>query len=339
MRAIVAPKSAPIRPEVAVILPCYNVESYLQRSLSSVFAQRYSDLHIYAVDDGSTDGTVQILETNSHRCSFVTQHHAGPAASRNRAIRMSSAPFIAFLDADDEWLPQKLARQVAFLKQNPTLGLVCSLCAVRAPGAERVGVFPTIDAPHSGRLFRRLVRNCFIFTPTVVVRRSCLDDIGLFNEALLTSEDFNLWLRIAARWKIALLPEVLAIAHRRSGSLSATIAPEQRLSNGVAAVEDVRSRCPQLSRSEKRALRAALAERLYFEGSRLLSTGAKAAARTKLAAAHELKIMHWRALAKLALSFLPDRVCQPVLGFKRKLVDPQLSSSPGHFAPPDSSSI
>jgi glycosyltransferase involved in cell wall biosynthesis len=333
------PKSAPIRPEVAVILPCYNVESYLQRSLSSVFAQSYSDVHVYAVDDGSTDGTVQILETNSNRCSFVTQHHAGPAAARNRAIQMSSSPFVAFLDADDQWLPQKLARQVAFLKENPTLGLVCSLCSVRAPGKQGVAVFPTIDAPHSGRLFHRLIRKCFIFTPTVVVRRSCLDDIGLFNESLLTSEDFNLWLRIAARWKIAILPEVLAITHRRSGSLSTTIAPEQRLGNGVAAIEDVRSRCPQLTRAEGRALRAALAERLYFEGSYYLFTGAKVAARTKLAAAHELKIMHWRALAKLGLSFLPTRVCRSLLGLTGELVDPRPSDSPGHFAPPDASSI
>jgi glycosyltransferase involved in cell wall biosynthesis len=331
----VPPKNAPIRPEVAVILPCYNVEGYLQRSLSSVFAQCYSDLHVYAVDDGSTDRTVRILETNSNRCSFVTQHQAGPAAARNRAIKMSSAPFVAFLDADDEWLPQKLARQVAFLKQNPTIGLVCSLCSVRAPGAQRVGMFPTIDAPHTGRLFHRLIRKCFIFTPTVVVRRSCLDDVGLFNESLLTSEDFNLWLRIAARWNIALLPEVLAITHKHSGSLSTTIAPEQRLSNGVAAIEDVRSRCPQLTRTEGRALRAALAERLYFEGSYLLFTGAKAAARTKLAAAYELKIMHWRALVKLAFSFLSTPVCRSVLGFKRQLVEPRPCGRSGQFAPPD----
>lgn len=332
-------QSAPMRSEVAVILPCYNVENYLQRALNSALSQSYSDFRIYAVNDGSTDRTVQILEANSHFCSFVTRPHGGPAAARNRAIQMSSSPFLAFLDADDEWLPQKLARQMALLKQDPALGLVCSLCSVRAPGTHGGAVFPALNAPHSGRLFERLIRNCFIFTPTVVVRRSCLEDAGLFNESLLTSEDFNLWLRIAARWKIALLPEVLAITHKRRGSLSATIPPELRLGNGVAAIEDVRSRCPQLTAAEERALRAALAERLYFEGSYLLSRGAKAVARTKLAAARELQITHWRALAKLALSFLPAHACQSLAGLKRKLAERSSPGKPAQFAPPDVSSL
>jgi len=325
------PQSAPTRSEVAVILPCYNVEGYLQRSLNSAIAQSYSEFHIYAVNDGSTDHTVQILRANSHLCSFVTQPHTGPAAARNRAIQMSSSPFVAFLDADDEWLPTKLERQIAFLRADPALGLVCSLCMISEPGAQGRDLVPVVSAPHSGRLFQHLVRNCFIFTPTVVVRRSCLEDVGLFNESLLTSEDFNLWLRIAARWNIALIPEILAITHkRRSGSLSSTVSPEQRLRNGVAAIEDVRSRCPQLIPAEERALRVALAERLYFEGSFLLSAGAESSARTKLAASLKLQITHWRALAKLGLSYLPTRAYHALAGSKRKVADRPLSE---HSAP------
>jgi hypothetical protein len=333
------PPSAPIRSEVAVILPCYNLEGYLQRSLNSVFAQSYSNFHIYAVDDGSTDHTVKILESNSHLCSFVRQPRAGPAAARNRAIRVSRSPFVAFLDADDEWRPQKLERQIACLKQDPTLGLVCSRCSISVPGSQGEGVFPGVDAQYYGRLFQRLIRNCFIFTPTVVVRRSCLEDIGLFNESLVTGEDFNLWLRIAARWKIALIPEVLAITYKRSGSLSATVSPEQRLSNGVAAIEDVRSKCLQLTPAEEDALRVALAERLYYQGSYLLSTGDKAVARTKLSAARQLQITHWRALAKLGLSFFPTRVCQSLLGLKRKIAGRSCCSDPAQFAPRDTPSI
>jgi Glycosyl transferase family 2 len=331
--------NTPVPPEVAVILPCHNVVGYLRRSLSSVLAQSYSDFHIYAVDDGSTDHTVRILEANRNRCSFVTQPHAGPAAARNRAIEMSSSPFVAFLDADDEWLPQKLARQVAFLKQNPKLGLVCSLCILQTAGKQSVNTMPGIEAPYSGKLFDRLVRQCFIFTPTVVVRRRCLDDVGLFNESLLTSEDFNLWLRIAARWDIALLPEVLAITHTRPGSLSTSIAPGKRLSNGVAAIEDVHSKCPNLTRAEAQALRATLAERLYCEGSYLLLTGAKAAARARLSAAQKLQIMNWRGFAKLSLSILPNRIYRSILGWKRNLADPQPPGNLGHFTPTDGISI
>jgi glycosyltransferase involved in cell wall biosynthesis len=328
-------KNTPNRSEVAVILPCYNAEDYLQRSLTSVFTQSYSDWHVYAVDDGSTDHTVEILEANCSRCSFEIQRHGGPAAARNRAIEMSTSPFVAFLDADDEWLPQKLARQLDLLKQFPTLGLVCSLCVLQTAGKQTVDTFPGIAAPYSGRLFERLVRQCFIFTPTVVVRRRCLEDVGLFNESLLTSEDFNLWLRVAARWDIALLPELLAITHKRPGSLSAAIAPEKRLSNGVAAIADVRSKCPRLTRTEARALRTTLAERLYYEGSYLLLAGAKTAARAKLAEAQKLKITNWRAVAKLSLSILPNRVYRSILRSKGTLVDAGPSGNLGRFTPTD----
>ena len=330
------PQSALIRPEVAVVLPCYNVERFLQRSLGSVIAQTYSDFHIYSVNDGSTDHTVRILEANSQVCSFVTQPRRGPAAARNRAIQMSASPFVAFLDADDQWRPHKLERQIALLKADPALGLVCSLCSVVGEGTQG-GLYPAFDAPHSGNLFQRLIRNCFIFTPTVVVRRSCLEDVGLFNESLLTSEDFNLWLRIAARWKIALVPEELATIHKRPGSLSATISPQERLRNGVVAIEDVRSRCRQLPPAELRALRIALAERLYFEGSYHLYTGARSPARSRLLAAGRLHITHWRALVKLGLTFLPVRACQAVAGLKRKFAPRSLSPNALPCRPPNSS--
>jgi hypothetical protein len=313
------PISSPTRSEVAVIVPCYNVEGYLQRALDSAYAQTYTDFHIHAVDDSSSDGTIRVLESNARRCSFVAQAQAGPAAARNRAIAMSRSPFVAFLDADDEWLPLKLERQMALLKQDSTLGLVCSSCAVSDAGGEKRAAVTTEDKPISGKLFQDLVHNCFVFTPTVVVRRECLEQVGLFNESLAVSEDFNLWLRIAARWRIAFLPEVLAITHKRPESLSASIAPEKRLKTGVAALENVQSSCSGLTSSETRALSEALAERNYFHGSFLLSQGAKQAARRSLASALKLQPTHWRALAKLGLSLLPTGSSKSLVEVNRKL--------------------
>jgi glycosyltransferase involved in cell wall biosynthesis len=306
---------------VAVVVPCHNVERYLQRALDSAYAQTYKDFHIYAVDDGSTDRTIQILQSNAHRCSFLTQPNAGPAAARNRGIEMSDSPFVAFLDADDEWLPLMLERQIALLKQDSTLGLVCSGCVVSEPGGEKCSAFPATNKPIYGTLFQKLVRSCFVFTPTVVVRRKCLEEVGLFNETLAVCEDFNLWLRIAARWRIAFLPEVLAITHKRSESLSRSISPEKRLETGVVALENVRSSCSGLSRLETRALRKALAERHYFRGSFLLSTGAKRPSRSSLAAALKLRPTHWKALAKLGLSFLPTDPSKSLAGLTGKLTD------------------
>jgi glycosyltransferase involved in cell wall biosynthesis len=302
------PPISPTQSEIDVIVPCYNVEHYVRRALDSVLAQTHQDFRIYAVNDGCTDNTTQILETYAPRCVSISQAHAGPAAARNRAIRESASPFIAFIDADDEWLPEKLERQISLLRRNKSLGMVCSHCLISESGSEENRHILVEDVPRSGRLFQHLVRNCFVFTPTVVVRRQCLEEVGLFNEALPVSEDFNLWLRIAARWEIAIVPEVLAVAKKRSGNLSVTTPPQERLRSGVAALEHVRSSCSRLSTMEQHALRLALAERIYFYGSYLLSTGAKTASRKHLASALELQSTHWRAFAKLALSFLPGEL-------------------------------
>jgi glycosyltransferase involved in cell wall biosynthesis len=302
------PSISPTQREIDVIVPCYNVEHYVRRALDSVLAQTHQDFWIYAVNDGCTDNTMQVLETYAPRCVSISQAHAGPAAARNRAIRESVSPFIAFIDADDEWLPEKLERQISLLRRNQSLGMVCSHCLISESGSEENRHILIDDVPRSGRLFQYLVRNCFVFTPTVVVRRRCLEEIGLFNEALPVSEDFNLWLRIAARWEIAIVPEVLAVAKKRSGNLSVTTPQRERLRSGVAALEHVRSSCSRLSPVEQHALRLALAERIYFYGSYLLSTGAKTDSRKHLASALELQSTHWRAFAKLALSFLPGEI-------------------------------
>jgi len=302
------PSISPTQREVDVIVPCYNVEHHVRRALDSVLAQTHQDFSIYAVNDGSTDNTMQVLETYAPRCISISQAHAGPAAARNRAIRESASPFIAFIDADDEWLPEKLERQISLLRQNKSLGMVCSHCLISTSASEENRHILHNDEPGTGRLFQHLVRNCFVFTPTVVVRRRCLEEIGFFNEALPVSEDFNLWLRIAARWEIAVVPEVLAIVKKRSGNLSTTTLPQERLRSGVAALEHVTASCSSLSPVEQHALRLALAERIYFYGSYLLSTGAKRASRKHLASAWELQATHWRALVKLALSFLPGEI-------------------------------
>ena len=294
--------------EVDVIVPCYNVEHCVRRALDSVLRQTHQDFSIYVVDDGCTDNTVQVLKTYTPRCILISQARAGPAAARNRAIRESVSPFVAFIDADDEWRPDKLERQLALLRQNESLGMVCSYCLISEAGSKENRHIVVDNVPHDGRLFKHLVRNCFVFTPSVVVRRRCLREIGLFHEALPVSEDFNLWLRIAARWDIAIVPEIFAIVNKRPGSLSLTISSEERLRSGVAALEHVRSSCSSLSLVEQHALRLALAERIYFYGSHLLSTGAQSVSRQHLASALKLQSTHWRALAKLTLSYLPGEI-------------------------------
>lgn len=313
------PTNAPNRSEVAIVVPCYNAELHLERALDSVFAQTYRDFRVFAVDDCSSDATLEILR-GYRQCSVTSlETRMGPSAARNQGIRASQSPFVAFLDADDEWLPRKLERQLAVLKENPGVGMICSHCAHRSQGDRAIALFGETTKPQYGNLFEQLVRRCFVFTPTVIVRRECLEDVGLFNENLRVSEDYNLWLRIAAKWPIALLPEVLAVAHARLGGLSLSTSAEERFSNGVAALEDVRSRCSNLSAGEFRALQSTLAERTYCHGAYLLANGAAHRSREKFTAALKLQSTHLRAMVKLGLSFLPANLSKSLLRFGRTL--------------------
>lgn len=298
--------------EVSVVLPCYNAETTLQRALDSVYVQTYKNFHICAVDDGSKDRTTQVLAANG--CLYASQVHGGPAAARNRAIRMSRSPFIAFLDADDEWLPRKLERQISLLKKEPNIGMVCTRCVLDGSAIGDSRLFSN-NVAMSGRLFQTLALNCFVFTPTVVIRRDCIEEVGLFQESLSVSEDFNLWLRIAARWPIAYLREPLAIVHKSPGSLSATILDAERLKDGIKALQGVQANCGQLSSPEATALRKALAKRFYSYGSFLLKNGDTGPSRTALASSLKLQKSNWRALAKLAISFLPVHLLQPLSTF------------------------
>ncbi len=309
------PSNAPTRSEVAIVVPCYNAELHLDRALHSVFAQTYRDFRVFAVNDCSSDGTLEILRSYQ-QCSVTSlEARMGPSAARNQGIRASESPFVAFLDADDEWLPRKLEHQLAVMKDDPSLGMICSLCARSTQGDQGIVMFGEPTKPQSGNLFEKLVRRCFVYTPTVIVRRECLEDVGLFNENLRVSEDFNLWLRIAAKWPVALLPEVLAVAHARLGGLSLSTSPEERFSNGVAALEDVRSRCPDLSAAEFRALQITLSERIYCHGAYLLANGAAHRSREKFRAALKLQHTHSRAMVKLGLSFLPPSLSKSLLKF------------------------
>jgi glycosyltransferase involved in cell wall biosynthesis len=288
-----------------VVLPCYNAANYLARALESVLAQTHPNLHICVVDDGSTDETPNILKHYLGYALYFRQEHAGQAAARNLGICMSRCPYIAFLDADDYWLPKKLERQIAVLEQNPSVGLVCSDCATIKDGTLAGTYFGNTKPPRTGKLFARLTRECFVFTPTVVVRRQCLEEVGLFHESLVVSEDFDLWLRIAARWEIAVVPEVLAVRDTRPEGLSLSTRPEIYLENGIAALENVKSSCNGLSPGEARALQRAIAERYYVCGSHLLATGLPYESRTKLTEALRRWPIHWRAWIKYGLSFLP----------------------------------
>lgn len=294
--------------EVAVIIPCYNSASSLARALDSALAQTHRDFRIYVIDDGSTDDTAAVLPSYSDRVITVPQPHSGQAAARNHGIRISSSPYIAFLDADDEWLPTKLERQLEILKGDPRIGMIYSDCLTSGTGPFAGSHFARVGPPASGRVFVPFLSSCNVFTPTVMVRRECLNDVGLFNESLPVCEDFNLWLRIAARWQVAVIPEALAIRHLQPGSLSRTTDVDLAVSSSIASFKHVLQASPNLPENERAALRKTIANRHYEYGAYLIQNGKPGPCRQQMFEAIRWGRFDWRVAARIVLSFLPRRV-------------------------------
>jgi hypothetical protein len=294
-------------PEVAVVIPAYNAGSCLVRAIDSIFAQTYPKFRIHVIDDGSTDDTASVLASYSDRIVSVRQTQAGQAAARNHGIRLTNSPYVAFLDADDEWLPTKLERQIEAMNRDSRIGLVYSDCSTSGNGPMAGSHFARVGTPPSGRVFEQFLLSCNVFTPTAMVRRECLEDVGVFNESLAVGEDYNLWLRIAAKWQVAVIPDVLAIRHSRSGSLSLTTGNDRALSSSIASLENIMQTCTQISPSERDTLRRTIADRHNLYGSYLLQKGDRAACRRETLQAMHYGRHDWRVLAKLAASFLPDR--------------------------------
>lgn len=291
-----------------MVIPCYNAAPFLARALDSVFAQSFRDFRVYVVDDGSIDDVEAALRPYAGRVSILRQAHLLQGAARNHAIRVSESPYVAFLDADDEWLPEKLDRQVDVLSRDPRLGMVYGDCTTSGSGPTSGSFFARNGTPAGGRIFERLLKNCDVYTPTVMVRRECLQDVGLFNESLAVGEDYNLWLRIAARWNVAVISEPLAIRHISPGSLSLTTTPDRALKAVIAAFEHVLENNPSLPTHERDALRKAIAMRYYYCGSYLLREGERAASRQHFLRALRYGSTDWRVFARIALGFLPHRI-------------------------------
>jgi glycosyltransferase involved in cell wall biosynthesis len=203
-------------PSVSVIIPTYNRRDLLQRSLDSVFAQTYRDFEVVIVDDGSTDGTRAAIEGRS-QVRYFFQDHGGPARARNVGIRQARGDILAFLDSDDVWWPEFLQTQVDVLSCYRDVALVCSRSIV---GDKQAKYFPPTQELIIGDLYPKLYQQSFVRTPATVIRKSCLDVVGFFNESYPWSEDHDLWLRIARQYRIAYVNRCLVRIGRQSDNIS-----------------------------------------------------------------------------------------------------------------------
>jgi glycosyltransferase involved in cell wall biosynthesis len=195
-------------PSVSVIIPAYNAAGYLERAVNSVLAQTYLPHEILIVDDGSRDTTFEVAKAMPPPARAIRKENGGPAAARNRGAKEATGEWIAFLDADDTWLPEKLERQMALA--TPETGIVHCLC-----GDSR--------RPPDLLTFDELWKRNSITTSSVLMQRDVFWKFGGFDEdpLLVCVEDHNLWLKVAAgAWRIRTLQENLVSYTPASGSLT-----------------------------------------------------------------------------------------------------------------------
>ncbi len=230
-------------PLISCIVPVFNGERYLREALDSIFAQTYRPLEVLVVDDGSTDGTAAVIATYGDQVRSLRQANAGPAAARNLGLSAARGGFVAFLDADDLWHPEKLARQMARFEARPDL----DMCVTQAQNfwVPELREFGARHRDHPGLRETLEVRSLC----TLLVRRSLFDTVGDFNPKFSAGEDTDWFLRTFEHGAVVeSLPDVLVYRRLHRGNLS------WRAFANVTAMREVRLQLAKARLDRRRRL-------------------------------------------------------------------------------------
>ncbi|MEA5567050.1 glycosyltransferase family 2 protein [Anabaena sp. UHCC 0399] len=198
--------------KVSVIIPAYNAMQYLPETVSSVFQQTFTNFEILIINDGSSDNIQEwVLNLTDKRVKLISQQNQGVSVARNTGISQAQGEYIAFVDADDLWDATKLEKQVSFLDNNPTIGLVHSWMAVIDEQGKPTGRIMASDT--EGSAWKQLVEKNTVACSSVMVRRLCFQTVEGFsprqNEYPVDVEDWEMWIRIAAHYPFAVIKEPL----------------------------------------------------------------------------------------------------------------------------------
>ena len=218
---------------VSTIIPAYNAERYLAEAVDSALAQTHPNCEVIVVDDGSTDATAEILAGYGDRIRVVRQKNAGTAAACDAGAAAARGGWIAFLDADDVWLPEKIELQLA---RCAGFGISHTDSWCFGETLEREVLRSSFEPPYQGRVLHQLLVRNFITKSSVMVRKDVLEEAGGFGNKYLTVEDWPLWLRICARHELGYVdrPLVRYRVHPHSKSMAA----RRTTANHVRIIED-----------------------------------------------------------------------------------------------------
>ena len=215
-------------PTVTVLIPTYNRAHYIGQALDSVMGQSRPVDEIIVVDDGSTDNTAEVVAAYGSRVRHIRRQNGGAAAARNLGIREAKGDYIALLDSDDLWKPDKMRMQMEFLREHPEIDFLFSDWSNftegsdnEAPEIKNAKIHDDLaaNAPNLREMYDCLLVENVIPTSTVVFRRSCIERTGYFDESLPPVEDFDLWLRAARVCRFGFVNAVVTKRRRHSGNL------------------------------------------------------------------------------------------------------------------------
>lgn len=211
-------------PRVSVTIPAFNAAWCIRRAVDSVLAQTCRDFELIVVDDGSTDDTASILAGYGNALRVVRQVNGGLSSARNAGIAAAKGEFVAFLDADDRWHPDKLARQLALMDQRSELVFCSTSTAVRTPEGAALPTWRC--AGTQGRILEAIFQTHALVAGSgsaVMVRRAALATVGGFDKTLRSLEDIDMWMRLAAQGEYACIDEPLATIEKRADSMSGNL--------------------------------------------------------------------------------------------------------------------
>jgi glycosyltransferase involved in cell wall biosynthesis len=209
-------------PTVSVIIPTYNRANLVGKAIKSVLSQTYQDFEIIVIDDGSTDNTEEVIRSfKDKKVKYIKKYkkNKGISVARNIGIKMARGKYIALLDSDDEWLPEKLDKQSKVLQsESPEVGVVCSW----SYNIDEKGNYISKRClpKKGGYIYEDLLSTNPISVPTVLIRKECFNRVGLFDDLLNAQEDWDMWIRIAKYYRFALIKVPLVKYRLHSNQIS-----------------------------------------------------------------------------------------------------------------------
>lgn len=268
---------------ISAIIPTHNRGAWLAEAIESIFKQSYPVSEQIVVDDGSTDGTAELVR-NYSELKYIYQEQRGPSAARNTGAKHATGNWLAFLDSDDRWLPKRIEMQVAFLTDNPEFQVVYT-DEIWIKNGRRVNQGKR-HAKHGGWIYEKCLPLCIISPSSILLSRKLWQESGGFDENLLACEDYDLWLRVAAKNPIGYIEEPLII---KNGGHEDQLSKQWGLDRyRIIALEKM------LQSGELSSAMQILTIKQFMQRCKILSAGFRKHGNKEEAAIYEQKLADWQ---------------------------------------------